>query len=60
MRLNKVQDYDDKKIVNDYYQISSDNSTNLKDKDPLLCKHCGRTKRNNITCKGMCVEDNEY
>ncbi len=28
--------------------------------EPILCKHCKRTKSNNIRCLGMCVADNDY
>ena len=27
---------------------------------PILCIHCKRTKDNGISCRGMCVADNDY
>ena len=45
--------------------IDGKNSKDVKYKsklinEPILCKHCQRTKTNNIRCRGMCVEENEY
>jgi hypothetical protein len=28
--------------------------------DPVLCRHCGRTARNGISCQGICVADSGY
>ncbi|MCP9775985.1 hypothetical protein KBY58_10060 [Cyanobium sp. HWJ4-Hawea] len=28
--------------------------------DPVLCKHCGRTASNGISCEGICVADSGY
>jgi hypothetical protein len=28
--------------------------------DPVLCRHCGRTASNGISCEGYCVADSGY
>jgi hypothetical protein len=28
--------------------------------DPILCRHCGRTASNGISCEGSCVADSGY
>jgi hypothetical protein len=28
--------------------------------DPVLCRHCGRTASNGISCEGACVADSGY
>jgi hypothetical protein len=28
--------------------------------EPLLCRHCGRTASNGISCEGACVADSGY
>ncbi len=28
--------------------------------DEILCNHCKRTKSNAISCRGICISDNEY
>ena len=28
--------------------------------DPILCRHCGRTASNGISCEGSCVADSLY
>jgi hypothetical protein len=28
--------------------------------DPILCRHCGRTASNGISCEGICVADSGY
>ena len=30
------------------------------DPDPILCRHCGRTASNGISCEGSCVADSGY
>jgi hypothetical protein len=30
------------------------------DADPILCRHCGRTANNGISCEGSCVADSDY
>ena len=30
------------------------------DADPILCRHCGRTASNGISCEGSCVADSGY
>ena len=30
------------------------------DADPILCRHCGRTANNGISCEGSCVADSGY
>jgi hypothetical protein len=30
------------------------------DADPILCRHCGRTASNGISCEGTCVADSGY
>ena len=36
------------------------NSNDEKQKEKVLCNHCGRTTSNGIRCLGMCVADNDY
>ena len=31
-----------------------------KQKEKILCNHCGRTVNNGIRCLGMCVADDDY
>ena len=28
--------------------------------EPILCRHCGRTASNGISCEGSCVADSGY
>ncbi|MEB3306823.1 MAG: hypothetical protein VKK98_01590 [Cyanobacteriota bacterium] len=28
--------------------------------EPILCRHCGRTASNGISCEGTCVADSGY
>ncbi len=28
--------------------------------EPILCRHCGRTAGNGISCQGFCVADSGY
>ena len=28
--------------------------------EPILCRHCGRTASNGISCEGACVADSGY
>ena len=28
--------------------------------EPVLCRHCGRTASNGISCEGYCVADSNY
>jgi hypothetical protein len=28
--------------------------------EPILCRHCGRTASNGISCQGHCVADSGY
>ena len=28
--------------------------------EPVLCRHCGRTASNGISCEGACVADSGY
>jgi len=28
--------------------------------EPILCRHCGRTASNGISCEGHCVADSGY
>ena len=30
------------------------------DADPILCRHCGRTASNGISCEGSCAADSGY
>jgi len=30
------------------------------DADPILCRHCGRTANNGVSCEGSCVADSGY
>jgi len=30
------------------------------DADPILCRHCGRSANNGISCEGSCVADSGY
>ena len=34
--------------------------TSEADADPILCRHCGRTASNGISCEGSCVADSGY
>jgi hypothetical protein len=31
-----------------------------KEIEPVLCRHCGRTASNGISCEGACVADSGY
>ncbi len=45
------------------HNIENKNRSNIdrssKD-EKILCNHCKRTKANGISCRGICVADNEY
>jgi hypothetical protein len=34
--------------------------TSGTESDPILCRHCGRTASNGISCEGSCVADSGY
>jgi hypothetical protein len=38
----------------------SDASTTTGAAEPVLCRHCGRTASNGISCEGYCVADSGY
>ena len=39
---------------------SNEENTESNKLEKTLCNHCGRTTKNGIRCKGICVSDNEY
>ncbi len=39
---------------------SESNSLVKSESETILCRHCNRTATNGISCKGICVADNEY
>jgi hypothetical protein len=34
--------------------------SSLGQSEPILCRHCGRTASNGISCEGYCVADSGY
>jgi hypothetical protein len=39
---------------------SATEQANPVETDPILCRHCGRTASNGISCEGSCVADSGY
>ncbi len=55
-----VQDQSEPLIKSSKLEFNKLNPIMEEKQEKILCEHCKRTASNGISCRGMCVADNEY